>query len=48
LTVLFVAVALDIAVHLIEAIAPVLIGLGIGAVIGYVGWLIRDNRRSRW
>ncbi len=47
-TVLAVAVMLYIAARLIVAVLPVLIGLGIVALLGFVGWSIYQFRRSRW
>jgi hypothetical protein len=47
-TVLAVAVMLYIAARLIVAVLPVLIGLGLVALLGFVGWSIYQFRRSRW
>ena len=48
MTVLAVAVMLYIAARLIMAVLPVLIGVGIVAVLGFVGWSVYQFRRSRW
>jgi xanthine/uracil permease len=48
LTVLMIAAMLYIAVHLILAVLPVLIGLFVVAVLGYVGWWVYHIRGSRW
>jgi hypothetical protein len=48
LTVLAAAVALSMAVHLVVAIAPVLIGLGITAAVVYLVHRMNELRRSRW
>lgn len=42
------AFMLYIAARLIEAVLPVLIGVGIVALIGFVGWSVYQFRRSRW
>jgi len=47
-TVLAVAVMLYIAARLIVAVLPVLIGLGLVALLGFVGWSIYQFRKSRW
>jgi len=47
-TVLLVAIALYIAVRLIEAVAEVLIGLAVAGAFVYVVVLIVRYRRSRW
>jgi xanthine/uracil permease len=47
-TVLAVAVMLYIAARLIVAVLPVLIGVGLVALLGFVGWSIYQFRRSRW
>ena len=47
-TVLAVAVMLYIAARLIVAVLPVLIGAGIVALLGFVGWSIYQFRKSRW
>ena len=48
MTVLAVALMLYIAARLIVAVLPVLIGAGIGALVGFVGWSVYQFRRSRW
>jgi len=47
-TVLIIAVLLYIAARLIVAVLPILIGMGIVALLGFVGWSIYQFRRSRW
>ena len=47
-TVLLVAIALYIAVRLIEAVAEVLIGLTAAGAFAYVVVIIVRYRRSRW
>jgi hypothetical protein len=47
-TVLAVAVLLYIAARLIEAVLPVLIGVGSVVLLGCVGWSLYQFRRSRW
>jgi hypothetical protein len=47
-TVLAMAVMLYIAARLIVAVLPVLIGLGIVALLGFVAWSIYQFRKSRW
>ena len=47
-TVLLVAIGLYIAAHLILAVAPVLIVIGLIGVGFYAGVLIARHRRSRW
>ncbi len=47
-TLLLVAIALSIAVHLLEAVAPVLITIGIVAAIAYAVFVVGRHRRSRW
>jgi hypothetical protein len=48
MTVLAVALMLYVAARLIEAVLPVLIGIGIVAVLGFMGWSLYQFRRSRW
>lgn len=48
LTVLAIAIALYIAARLIVAVLPVLIGIGVVALLGFAGWSIYQFRRSRW
>jgi hypothetical protein len=48
ITALLVAVALNVAIHLILAVASVLIGLGIFGLLAYVSWRVYRFRRSRW
>jgi hypothetical protein len=45
---LSVAVMLYVAARLIEAVLPVLIGIGAVALVGFVGWSVYQFRRSRW
>jgi hypothetical protein len=47
-TALSVALALYVAVHLLLAIAPELVGLGIVSLLTYIGWRVYRFRRSRW
>jgi len=47
MTLLGVAIALYVAVHLLEAIAPVLITLGALAALTYAVWFLH-RRRSGW
>jgi len=47
-TALVVAIALYIAVHLIEAVAPVLIGIGVVLAIAYAAVIVGRRRRSHW
>jgi xanthine/uracil permease len=46
--VLAVALMLYVAARLILAVLPVLIGIGIVALVGFVGWSVYQFRRSRW
>jgi len=46
--VLAIAVALNIAARLIEAVLPVLTGIAVAVLIGLAGWTIYQSRRSRW
>lgn len=48
LTVLAVAVMLNIAARLILAVLPVLLGIGVVALLGFAGWSFYRFRRSRW
>lgn len=48
MTVLAVALMLYVAARLIVAVLPVLIGVGIVAVLGFAGWSVYQFRRSRW
>ncbi len=48
LTVLAMAVILYIAARLIEAVLPVLLGVGLVALLGFGGWSIYQFRKSRW
>jgi hypothetical protein len=45
---LVIAVAIYFAACLIEAVAGVLIGIAVIALIVYAGWLWREHRRSEW
>jgi xanthine/uracil permease len=47
-TVLAIALMLYVAAQLIVAVLPVLIGMGVVAVIGFAGWLIYQIWQSRW
>jgi hypothetical protein len=46
--VLAVVVMLYIAARLIVAVLPVLIDIGVVALVGFVGWSVYQFRRSRW
>lgn len=48
MTVLAVALMLYVAARLIEAVLPVLIGVGIVTALGFAGWSVYQFRRSRW
>jgi xanthine/uracil permease len=48
MTVLAVALILYVAARLIVAVLPVLIGIGIVALVCFVGWSVYQFRRSRW
>jgi xanthine/uracil permease len=48
LTVLAIAVVLYIAARLIVAVLPVLIGMGVVALLGFAGWSFYRFRQSRW
>jgi hypothetical protein len=43
-----IAVLLHLAAQLIEAVWPVLVGVGMVALIGFAGWSVYQFRRSRW
>jgi hypothetical protein len=47
MTLFGVAIALYVAVHLVEAVAPVLITLGVLAALAYAVWFFH-RRRSGW
>jgi xanthine/uracil permease len=47
-SVLAIALMLYIAARLIIAVLPVLIAMGIIALLGFGGWSIYQLRRSRW
>lgn len=47
-TVFMLALLLHIAARLIEAVLPVLFGIGAVGLVGFVGWSIYQFRRSRW
>jgi len=47
MTILGAAIALYVAVHLIEAIAPVLITLAVLVALGYAVWFFH-GRRNGW
>lgn len=48
LRLLAIALVLYMTARLIEAVLPVLIGIGAVGVIGFAGWSIYQFRRSRW
>lgn len=47
-TVFVVALLLYIAAKLIVAVLPVLIGMGVVALLGFAGWSVYQFRKSRW
>ena len=47
-TVLAVALMLYIAARLIVAVLPVLVGAGVVVIVGVLGWMVYQHRRSRW
>lgn len=47
-TVLAVAVMLYVAARLIAAVLPILIGVGVVILLGFVSWSIYQSFRSRW
>jgi xanthine/uracil permease len=47
-SVLAIALMLYVAARLIVAVLPVLIAMGIIALLGFGGWSIYQFRRSRW
>lgn len=47
-TVLAIALMLYVAARLIAAVLPVLIGMGVVALLGFAGWSFYRFRRSRW
>lgn len=47
-TVLLVAIALYLAVHLIDAVATVLVVIAAIGALGYVVVIVARHRRSRW
>lgn len=48
MTILAIAVMLNIAARLIAAVLPVLIGLAVVGLVSFVGWSIYQRRRSGW
>jgi len=48
MTLLGAAIALYVAVRLIEAVAPMLITLGVLTAAGYAAWFFHGRRRSGW
>jgi hypothetical protein len=48
LKLLAVAMALYVAASLVLAVLPVLVGAGVAVVVGFVGWVIYQNVRSKW
>lgn len=48
LTVLAIAVLLYLAARLIVAVWPVLLGLGVAALLGFAAWTVYQFRKSRW
>jgi hypothetical protein len=47
-TLLAIAVILSIAAHLIESVLPVLVGLGVVVLLGFVGWSLYQFYKTRW
>lgn len=47
-TILIIAVLLNVAVHLIEAVLPFLLGVAVAVGVGYGAWILHEHRRSRW
>jgi hypothetical protein len=47
-SVLAIALMLYAAARLIAAVLPVLIGMGVVALLGFAGWSFYRFRRSRW
>lgn len=47
-TVFVIALLLYIAAKLIVAVLPVLIGMGVVALLGFAGWSVYQFRKSRW
>lgn len=47
-SVLAIALMLYVAARLIAAVLPVLIGMGVVALLGFAGWSFYRFRRSRW
>ena len=43
-----VALALYFAVHLVESVAGVLVGLSVVAFSLWVAWMVHERRRSNW
>jgi xanthine/uracil permease len=48
LRVFAIALALNLAARLIVAVLPVLIAVGVVALLGFAAWSIYQFRRSRW
>jgi len=46
-SVLAIALMLHVAARLVLAVLPVLIGMGVVVLLGFVGWLAYQNVRSR-
>lgn len=46
--VLVAATAINIAMHLLLAVAPCLLAIGLVVLVSYISWLIIRLRRSRW
>jgi xanthine/uracil permease len=47
-TVFVIALLLYIAAKLIVAVLPVLVGMGVVALLGFAGWSVYQFRKSRW
>lgn len=47
-TVLAVALLLYVAARLIVAVWPILLAIGVVAIVGFAAWSLRDFHRSKW
>lgn len=48
ITMLAIAVMLYLAAQLIAAVLPILIGIAIVILVGFIGWTLVQYWRSRW
>lgn len=48
ITFLAIAVIVNLAVQILEAVLPFLLGLAGAAVVVFAAWALYDYRRSRW